>query len=185
MDDSLGMGGIERIRQLDTPVEQAIEGQTAAAQAAIQRVALQQFHGDKHLALVLVVVGVSNALSNLDPLDRINRADVGVVQGRRGTSLEQKTVQRILIAGELWRQELQRNPASQIEVFCFVDNPHPAAPQLAGNAVMRDGLADHKFVRSKLRVGKFILGGIRRAVKRQSATDRAPKTYHLRSVTVT
>ncbi len=65
------------------------------------------------------------------------------IQGRGGASLKQKTVQRILIARKLRRQKLQRYPPSQIEVLRLVNDPHPPAAELAGNPVMRDGLADY------------------------------------------
>src|SRR5271155_1744750 len=91
-----------------------------------------------------------------------------MVQRRGGAGLKQKPVQGILIAGELRRQELQRHTASQIEILRFVNNPHPAAAELAGDAVMRDGLANHdKYP------GEFILGGIANAVKRENS-DRLP-----------
>ncbi len=91
-----------------------------------------------------------------------------MVQGRGSASFKQKTVQSILIAGSLRRKELQRDASSQIEILCFVNNPHPAAAELAGDAVMRDGLADHDKI-----LGKFILGGIRKAVKRKNS-DQGP-----------
>ncbi len=75
--------------------------------------------------------------------DRIDRADVGMIQRRGGARLQQKAVERILIARQLRRQKLQRNFAPQVEIFRFIDHTHPAAAQLAGDAVMRDGLVDH------------------------------------------
>jgi hypothetical protein len=49
----------------------------------------------------------------------------------------------------------------------FVNNSHPATAELAGDAVMRDGLADHdKYLR------EFILGGIADAVKRKNTVVR-------------
>ncbi len=66
-----------------------------------------------------------------------------MVQRRRGTGFQQKPVESVLIARELRRQELQRNLASQVKVLRLVNDSHPSAAELAGNAVMRDGLADH------------------------------------------
>src|SRR5215469_7688425 len=40
-------------------------------------------------------------------------------------------------------QELQRDAAVQLEVFSLVDHTHPATANLAQEAVVRDGLADH------------------------------------------
>ncbi len=151
MDDSLGVGGVKRIRQLNTPVEQPIEWHRARTQAVVEGLALEQLHGNERLRLIL----------QLDFFDRKNGADVGMIQRRGSARLQQKTVQSILIAGKLRRQKLQRNLAPQIEILRFVDYAHPTAAQLAGDAVMRDGLADH----GRIKTGKFILGGMRKAVK--------------------
>jgi len=33
---------------------------------------------------------------------------------------------------------------AQIDVFSLVNHPHPATAELAQNAIMRDGLTDHR-----------------------------------------
>jgi hypothetical protein len=66
-----------------------------------------------------------------------------MIQGRSSAGLQQKTVERSGIARELGRQEFQRNFSPQVEVLRLVNNSHPAAAKLAGNAVMRDGLSNH------------------------------------------
>jgi hypothetical protein len=43
--------------------------------------------------------------------------------------------------GECFRQEFQRDEAAEVQVFRFVDHPHPAAAQQINDAVMRDDLA--------------------------------------------
>ena len=118
---------------------------------AVEGVAFQQLHRDERLLLAVLVLHL---------LDRVNSANVGMVQRRSGARLKQKAVECILIPGKLRRQKLQRHPPSQIKVLCLVNNSHPAAAKLAGDAVMRDGLADHGIVKRKL-----ILGGMRKAVK--------------------
>jgi hypothetical protein len=66
-----------------------------------------------------------------------------MVQGRGGPRLKQKSIEGILIARELRRQELQRDFAPQIEVLRLINHSHATTPELSGNAVMRNGLADH------------------------------------------
>jgi hypothetical protein len=134
MDDSLGVGGIERIGKLNAPLQETVERDRSKIQAPVQGLAFQQLHGDERLGIPL----------SLDFFDRINGADVGMVQRRCGPRLQQKTVERILIARKSRRQKLQRNTALQVEILRFINDPHAAAAQLAGNAVMRDGLADHE-----------------------------------------
>jgi hypothetical protein len=86
-------------------------------------------------------------------------SSVGKIQCRSGAGFQQKTVQRILIAGKLRGQKLQSDLAPKVKILCFVNDSHPAAAELAGDAVMRDGLPDDGYVR------KFILGGMQKAVK--------------------
>ena len=100
MDNAFSMGGVERIGQLNAPVQQAIQRQPARAQTTIQGVALQQLHGDKRL----------RRLAGL--LDRVNRADVGMVQRRGSARLKQKAVQGILIARKSAAAETSAQPGA-------------------------------------------------------------------------
>ena len=51
--------------------------------------------------------------------------------------------ERLLIVGNIFGQEFQRNKAAKLGVLGLVDNTHPAAAELLNNAVVRDGLAYH------------------------------------------
>ncbi len=66
-----------------------------------------------------------------------------MIQGGGGASLQQKTVQSRGLAGKLRRKELESHAASESKILGFVNHAHAATAQTAGNAVMRDGLADH------------------------------------------
>src|ERR1700723_1515166 len=101
MDNTFRVRRIERIRQLNPPIQQPVHARRAHIQLMKERLALQQLHGNKRLVA--------------RSLDRINRADVGMVQPRSSARFRQKAVQRILIAREFRRQKLQRQPAPQIE----------------------------------------------------------------------
>ena len=46
--------------------------------------------------------------------------------------------------GEFVGKELQGDVATELQVFRLVHNTHPAPTQLLDNAVVRDGLADHR-----------------------------------------
>ena|SRR5437588_2554286 len=52
MDDTFGMSRIERVRQLDREFEQQISGQWLATKSALQRLTLEQFHGEEISTLV-------------------------------------------------------------------------------------------------------------------------------------
>ncbi len=129
MHDSLRVSGIERISNLHTPVKDLFHIQRLAANQVLERLSLQQLHGDEVLAIRFV--------------DLVNRADVRVVERGRGESfpLEGLAGSRIIL--QFCRQELQRDMAVQLEVFGFVHHTHPAAAELFNDAIVRDGFADH------------------------------------------
>ena len=77
------------------------------------------------------------------PADLVNGADVGMIQGRRGTRFAAKTFQRLGILRQIVGKEFQRYKAAEFSVFGFIDYSHPAPAKLLENAVVRDGLADH------------------------------------------
>jgi hypothetical protein len=45
--------------------------------------------------------------------------------------------------GEVFRQELQRNEATEVGVLSLVDHTHPAAADSLKDAVVGDGLTNH------------------------------------------
>jgi hypothetical protein len=118
MDDAFGVRRIQCIRELNTPLHQPVERRPTRPKAAIQSFALQQLHRDEGLVMFAMELRFFNC---------VDRADIGMVQGRSSTGLQQKTIQSILIAGKLWRKKLQSDAATQIEIFSFVNNSHSAA----------------------------------------------------------
>src|SRR5579862_4807887 len=77
----------------------------------------------------------------------VDGADIGMVQLRRGARLAGKTLHRLGVAYEVFRNELQGDVAPEFEVFALVDNAHTTAPKFAENAVMGYLLADHESAR--------------------------------------
>ena len=75
--------------------------------------------------------------------DVVNRADVGVIERRRGLGFALKPAQSLGIARDFVGKEFQRDETMQASVFGLVNHAHAAAPQLFDNPVVRDGLADH------------------------------------------
>jgi len=96
----------------------------------LQRGAVQKLHRDEGLSLVL---------PNL-----VNSANIGVVQSRGRACFAAKALKSARILGKLRREKLERHEPAQFQVFGFVDNAHPPAAQLLDDAVVRDGLADHR-----------------------------------------
>ena len=48
------------------------------------------------------------------------------------------------VLGNIRREELEGDETSKFSVLRLIDHTHPAATQLFGNAVMRDGLTNHE-----------------------------------------
>ena len=76
--------------------------------------------------------------------DVVNRANIGVVQGRSSLRLALKAGQGLRVAGNLIGQELQRHKTVKPNVFSLVDHTHPATAEFLNDAVVRDGLANHQ-----------------------------------------
>jgi len=131
MDDSLGMRGIERVGELYRNVEQAVGWQRAGVKLLIEVLSLEQFHRDERLHVLALCF-----------FDRVDRTNIRMIQRRCGARLQQKTIERVLIARQLRRQELQRNFASEVQVFRLVHHSHATAAQLTRDAIVRDGLID-------------------------------------------
>ncbi len=73
MNDAFCMRGVERVGNLDSEVEHLVECERLLADAMLQRLAFEQFHGDEGDSFAAVI----------HHINFINRADVGVIQ-RRG-----------------------------------------------------------------------------------------------------
>src|SRR5206468_3189888 len=129
MNDALGMRGFERLGELNADIEQAIKRQGRTKQLVIKALAFEQFHRDERLAVRV--------------FNRVDGTNIRVVQGRGGAGLEQKAVKHGGVPGHVRRKKLKRDTTTQSEVLRFVNHAHSAAPELAGDAVMRDGLPNH------------------------------------------
>ena len=76
--------------------------------------------------------------------DVVDGADVGVVQRRRSLGFTLKTGERLGVSGNFFGQEFEGDKAMQPSVLSFVNHAHPAAAELLDDAVVGDGLADHR-----------------------------------------
>ena len=122
VDDALGMSGIESVRNLDRQTEQGLRVHSLSGDALFQRHAVHEFHGDERLTFVLT--------------DLEDRADIWMVQRRRGLCLSLETGQRLWVSRYVVRKKLQGDKTVQAYVLGLVDDTHPAAAQLLDDAVM-------------------------------------------------
>ena len=128
VEDPRRMGRLQRIRELRPKLQHPVDGQRPFRHHGLQRPALHPLHGDEGLPFVLAEV--------------VHDADVRMVERGGRLRLTLETLQR-LPAHHRVRQELQRDLPAEVQVLRLVHHPHPAAPQLGEDAVVRDRLADH------------------------------------------
>src|ERR1700681_996676 len=101
MHNPLGVCGVQRINNLRSQLQQLFDSERFSADLVLERLSLQQLHGDEVLAVRFV---------NL-----VDRADVRMIErgGSEGFSLKSFAGSRIVL--HLWRQELQRDMAVQLQ----------------------------------------------------------------------
>ena len=129
MDDAFAVRGVERVGNFDGQVEQQLGVQRLARNAMLQGHAVEEFHRDKRLAVVIA--------------DFVNGADVRMVQGGSGARLATKALEGRRVLRQFLRQKLQRDEPAELDVFGLVDDAHPATAKLAQDAVVRNGLVRH------------------------------------------
>ena len=93
MHNTLRVGHIERIRNLNPERQQRLHLQRTPANAMLQRHPLQKFHGDEGTPVLFA--------------DVVNGANVGMIQSRCRLRLTLKASQAVRIEGDLFGQELK------------------------------------------------------------------------------
>src|SRR5882724_10884648 len=99
----------------------------------LESYAVQEFHGDEGLALVVA--------------DVVNRTNVWMVESGSGLGFPLETGQGLRVPGEIIGEEFQGDKSVEARVLGFVDNAHAAATELFDDAVVGDGLPDQGGVR--------------------------------------
>ena len=133
MDDALGVRRIESVGYLDSHVEQTIQIQRFPESQFPKRLAFQVLHRDEWARFVL---------ANL-----VDRANIRMVQRRRGPCFPPETLECQRIAGDVIGKKLQRNKAAKLGVFGLVNHTHSATAQLTDDTVVRNGLAERRWRR--------------------------------------
>ena len=122
-DSFWAMRGVERTGDLDGRVDQRIPGQRPAGDPALERLSLEQLHRDEARA-----VGF---------LDRVDRADVRMVQGTGGPGLAREAFACRGIVKPLF-QELDDDRAIDGRIAGEVERAHAAVSKEPLNAVPPD-----------------------------------------------
>ena len=126
--DPLRVRRFQRVRNLNRHSQQFFDLKRLPSHLLRERLPFQQFHHDEVLPLVL--------------FDRVNRANVGMIQRGRCPRFALKAFQQLRVLRHFGRQEFQRHAASEPRILRFVDDAHPATTQLARDFVMRNALTE-------------------------------------------
>src|ERR1700746_245573 len=100
VDDSFGMGCVERVRDLDAQIEHLFDFERLTIDLMPEGLPFQQFHGDE---------GSTIGLVNL-----MDRADVWMVQGGRGLGLPFERAESLHVIVEFVRKKLESNVATEL-----------------------------------------------------------------------
>lgn len=129
MYDSLRVGRIQPIRDLDRQRQQTFSLQRTPRNFVLDRHPIQKLHGDERPSLLLTNV--------------VDSANIGVIQRRRGLRLALKAGKCLRIVSNIFREEFQSDEPVEPRVLGFIDNSHAPTAELFDDAVMRDDLPDH------------------------------------------
>ena len=89
VNDVFGVRSIERVGDFDGESEEVFDVNGAAVDAVLERLAIEKFHGDEGLAILLA--------------DVVNRANVGMVQRGCGLRFTLESRESLRIAGDFLR----------------------------------------------------------------------------------
>ena len=161
MDDPGGVRGVQGVSNLHADRQQRLDVETATiGYARLQRGALQILHGDEGAAVLFA--------------DVMNRADVGMIQRRRGPGLALKAVHGLAVPSQFVGHELERDEAMEPRVFRFVDDAHAAATELLDDAIVGDRLPHGSAVACRqvigLVAGHFFGGDLNRRSRQERAS---------------
>ena len=96
----------------------------------LERDPVQKLHGNERLLAVFA--------------DFVDGANIGMIESGRRTRLPAKAFQGLRVPRQVIGQEFEGDEAAKVGVFSFVNHPHAAPAELLDDAVVRDGLVDHK-----------------------------------------
>jgi hypothetical protein len=128
MDDSFGVGGIQRVCYVNRNGPYGFKGDGPFGYHMLQGRAFEAFHGDEGYAILLANV--------------VNRAYVGMIQCRGGLRFSLETCERLWIFGQALRQEFESDTAAQASVFSFIDDALATTAEFFEDSIVGDGLPD-------------------------------------------
>ena len=139
MDDAGFVRGAHRAPNLHDDVERFVGVDAASRDPPLERLAFVVRHREEDAAVRRLI-------------DFVNRANVGMVERRRGLRFVHEPLLRVAVLHERQRQEFQRHGALELGVFRLVDLAHAARAEQRQHAIVRDRFAENH-VRGFWRLG--------------------------------
>ena len=124
MDDAGAVCRIETVGDPDRDVHDLGHRQPVVQQVGVERLALEQLHGDERLAVLFA--------------DLVNRADVRMIERRRRPRLEPEALGRLRAALQIAWQELQRDVPAKRQILGLIDDAHAARTDAAQDPIVGD-----------------------------------------------
>ncbi len=151
VDDSFGVSGIEAVGDLNAEIQKFADGELFFADASLQGLAFEQFHGDERAALEFA--------------DIVDGADVGMIERGGGAGLAAETFDSLGVMGDIIRQKFESDVAAEAGVGSFVNDAHAAAAEFFEDVVMGNGTTNDE---SRVR---HLLGEFTAAEGRRQSCD--------------
>ena len=130
MDDALGVCGRERVGQRVGDVEHPLDRQAALGNGDVERLALDELHGEEVDALGF--------------FDREDRDDARMIERGQGLRLAAESLQAVGVRGHPGGENLEGDLAPQLGVRGAIHLAHAAFAQLGEDAVVAEGPTDHR-----------------------------------------
>ncbi len=130
MHDPLGVRCVQAVGNLDADFKELGNFQRLAADAVLQRLAFEQFHGDEGAAFVFA--------------DVVNGADVGMIEQGSGARFAAEALDGLRVLGNIVGEKFQCDAAAQARVFRFVNDAHATAAQFFQDGIVGNGLTDDR-----------------------------------------
>src|ERR1035441_6881652 len=122
--DASGMGGIQRVCDVDTQRENQLGLHGTSGNVMFQRQAVEKLHGDEHFAVLIV--------------NFVDGTNVRVVQCGGGLGFALEAAERLRVFAYVVRQEFERDKATDFDILSLVDDTHAATAELLDDAIVRD-----------------------------------------------
>jgi len=130
VNDSLAVRSFQRVCNLDADIQQQFQIHGTSRDAMLQSRPIEEFHHQ---------VGLPVLLANF-----VNRADVGMIQRRRGSRLTPESLERLRVLVQFTGKKFQRNGAAKILILGLVHHTHTATTEPFDHAVVRDGTSNRR-----------------------------------------